>query len=741
MNLDLSNSNQHFGPVRNGPSPDIIEVGKPLDVRALIHLLLEKWRLIFVVGFGAAAVVTGITLLIPTKYQAKAVLQVDQEEVRLVGADTVVPQDLKSPEALNTIVENVKNTSVLRRVVEDNKLSANKDFFTPKKTEKVTEDKLVKKLRSVLAVKLRPETRLVDIMVTHTDGALAQKLATSVAEEFIRQNLYDRFNTSKAANGLLYEEAERLKAKLEKSEQEIQAYKEATQTVSIEDRQNVLTEKWRELTKRFTEAQTHRMAVQAELSQIQSTNPATLLNLPSVQADVAVIDLRKRLVEQEAKVAELKAQYQATYPKVVLAEQQLTQLYGLLQSFAEKVRVSAQTKYQAALAEEQSLATALQQVQAEALTLDKKAVGYSVRVRELQSDRALYDSVLKRLKETDLSKGLGQASLTMVEPANNAIPQGISPVLLIAAAFFMGIFGAASVLYLLRMFRGFVYTVDDVEHGLGLPVWAAIPSVTNGASKELPHIVMDAPGSICAEGFRMLRASASIAPEHSDKKILLFTSADPQEGKTFCSLNYAICQAQEGKRTLLIDLDLRRPSIGENFDLPEDAPGVTDYLVSTTRRLKHVCYATPYPDLCVLPAGQIIANPAEELSNGRLLDLLSEASTDFDRVIIDTAPINAVSDTFLILPYADTVCLVVRSGKTSQRAIKRVMDLMVRANIPPAGIVLNYLPQRRGYGHYYHYGSDYSYRSESEGSSVELLEQHNSIRSESRRKVAVAEQG
>lgn len=687
---------------------ELIEVSKPFDFRTAIQVLLERWRLLLILSIVVALAAGAWAFLAPATFLAKSVLQVNQDEVRLAGSDVVVPQDLKSAEALNTIVQNIKNSSVLRRVIINNRLETNPNFLVNKPKKKVSETALVNALRAMTTVKLRPDTRLIDISVLHPDAQLAQKLANSIAQEFILQNLSDRFSTSKAANGLLYEEAQRLKSKLEESEKEIQAYKEATQTVSIEDRQNVLVEKLKELSRKYTEAQTQRLALQADLAQINAsrTNPAAVFSLTSVQADPGVLDLQKKIVDQQATIAALKTQYQPTYPKVLQAQEQLRELENVLQLFAERVRSTLQFACDAALAREKNLENALREGQVEALALDKKAVGYSVRLRELQSDRALYDAVLKRLKETDLSKGLGQASIALVEPAMNAVSQKRSAVLITGLSFCLVFFGGLVLLYFLRMVRGSIHTVDDAENSLGIPVWAAIPLLNGRGSKQLPDVVMTKPDSPCAEGFRTLRTSAAVSPVTSEKKITLFTSADPGEGKTFCSVNYALCQAQQGKRTLLIDLDLRRSSVNKKLDLPPDLPGVSNYLVEGIE-LCSLVRPTAYEGMFVLPAGPRLSNPAEELAKGQLLDLLSEASTRFDCVVVDTAPLNAVSDTLLILPFADIVCLVVRSGKTSHRATRRAMDLMLRAHVEPSGIVLNYLPERAGYGSYYHYGADY----------------------------------
>jgi polysaccharide biosynthesis transport protein len=296
----------------------------------------------------------------------------------------------------------------------------------------------------------------------------------------------------------------------------------------------------------------------------------------------------------------------------------------------------------------------------------------------------------------------------VVEPAIRPVdPLKLPSLLVAAAAFFVGAFGAFALLYLARIANTSIETVDQAEHLLGVPVWAAIPVAKSSRKKLLPHVIAADPASNCAESFRTLRTTATIAKQESEKKILLFTSADPSEGKSFCSVNHAICQAQEGKVTLLIDLDLRRPSVGASFSLPMQTPGVTDYLLDKNSVME-LARPTLYENLFVLPAGPMIPNPSEKLSSGAIRNLLEEASANFDRVIIDTAPINAVSDSFLVLPLADVICLVVRSRRTPQRAVQRAIELMVRANVPPSGIVLNFLPARGGNG-YYHYAPQYGY--------------------------------
>ncbi|MDB6121283.1 MAG: Capsular exopolysaccharide family [Pedosphaera sp.] len=649
----------------------------------------------------------------PTNYLAKVVLQVDQEEQKLIGIEDVSRQDLRASEVVNTIIQSIKNSSVLQRVVKSNHL-ASEPLFLPNSPTNLSEARLAGALSGMITAKLRPETRLIDLTVVHPSAEMAQKLANSVAQEFISQNLDQRFGATKAANELLYDEAGKLRDKLENSEKKLQAYKELNQTVSLEERQNIIVEKLKGLNLKYTAAKADCLQFEADLKQIQNlTNqPDAILTLSSVLQDPATSEIRRKVVEQEAQVATLSLRYKPKYPKMVQAQQQLDDLKAALRHLALSAPKLIQSSYEVALARENSFANALKEVQWESLELDKKGIQFNVLMRDVLSDRALYESVLKRLKETDVSKGLEKTSIAVVEPAGKP-GKSVKPStsLVTALAMVVGLILGVGIVYLLKMFDNSIRTVDQAEAVLGLPVLAAIPVTKRLRNGNSLHVVAKEPGSICSEAFRTLRTTTSILGRDADKRILLFTSADPDEGKTFFSLNHAICKSQEGKRTLLIDLDLRRPAVGECFSCPPETPGVTNYLLGESS-LSDLVQTTPYPNLHILVAGPKIPNPAEELGRDTIRKLIEEAGQEYDHIVIDTPPINAVSDTFLILPLAHIICLVVRAGKTPQRAILRAVELMSRANFSPAGIVLNFLPPRSGLEYYYHYSPRNGYKSE-----------------------------
>jgi capsular exopolysaccharide synthesis family protein len=222
-------------------------------------------------------------------------------------------------------------------------------------------------------------------------------------------------------------------------------------------------------------------------------------------------------------------------------------------------------------------------------------------------------------------------------------------------------------------------------------------------------VLQENSNAVHAEAFRNLRAAVSMLGRADDRRVFLFTSALPQEGKTFCSVNFAVSLSQQGLQTLLIDGDLRRPNVEmAMLGIRKSTIGVTDYLAGQ-RELTELINKTGYNDLSYLGVGSHAPNPSELLAQGRFAKLLQDALKRFDRIVIDSAPIQAVSDTLLILEGVQTVCLTIRSGRTPRKAVLRSLHTLKNAGAPLAGVVLNFLKrQRDGGGYYYNY--DYSYQ-------------------------------
>jgi capsular exopolysaccharide synthesis family protein len=251
-----------------------------------------------------------------------------------------------------------------------------------------------------------------------------------------------------------------------------------------------------------------------------------------------------------------------------------------------------------------------------------------------------------------------------------------------------------------------VRSADEAEQALNLPVIAAVPRLKKtkaaGAWKGMPMI--SEPYSVTAEAFRSLRTVLELK-DISDRQVLLVTSAIPDEGKTFCSTNAAVAMAQQGYRTLIIDTDLRNPSIATALHCPDGAPGLADYLTGV-RTLEQSIQTGGINGLSIMTAGIGVRNPSELLSGDKLARLFSDpAVARFDRIVLDTAPVNAVSDALLLVKFATSTCLVVRAGYTPVAASQRAYAALVGARVLDAGIVLNCIHTMQ----YYTYGSTAAY--------------------------------
>jgi capsular exopolysaccharide synthesis family protein len=249
-------------------------------------------------------------------------------------------------------------------------------------------------------------------------------------------------------------------------------------------------------------------------------------------------------------------------------------------------------------------------------------------------------------------------------------------------------------------------TIDAAEEALGMQAVGAIPMAEKLLPIEEGIAILQEPDGAVAEAFRTLRAALGLLDNESSHRICLFTSGVPGEGKSYCSINYAISLAQLGRRTLLMDFDLRLPSVEPIFFKEKKVNGVS-LLLEGVAAIEDCYYPTPVPNLFVMPAGKRSQNPSELIANTDFTKLFAMVSTHFDEIVIDSSPIHAVSDTLLIAKYADVVCQVVHAAKTPAKVARRAAEKLEGAGARPAGFVLNRLPKTSADYYYYYGGGSY----------------------------------
>ena len=668
-----------------------------VDFAHFYYLLLRKaWVIMLFVFLGLSAAIAYL-LKAPRIYESRAVLEVEQETPRVVNIQEINPEDFKLPEVLKTFEQVLSSNTLLLRVIKANGLDKDPSFAPPKSDGSTYLDsELVARFRSRVKVALRRDTRLIDVVVQDTDPKRAQQLAQSMIKEFVDLSFEQKLSVSSSATDFLRQESDRLKAKLQSAEQVVQKYREDHKAVSLEDKQNIIVEKLKALNVKVTEAKAERLRLEADVAAIKegkARTPEDMLLLPSVAALPVVVELRKELADKQSRFK---------------AESQTRGLQQALDRTLLNAGNMVIKSYESARSTEARLAAALQEQERAALELNKIAIPYNALVREVETDRALYDSILTRMKETNVTKGVAESNLRMVESPLVAVkPVKPSFLKILALALLAGfVVGCGAVLWVDACDTS-IRSNDQVEKISAIPVLSSVPE-SKRKNRDQESALTSDPGSYEAEAFRSLRTALSFLGPGKDRKTVLFTSANPGEGKTYCSFNYAVSLAHTGLRTLLIDADLRRPDLSRFVVGEANVPGVVSCLAAKANMLD-CCKPTGIENLFILGAGERASKPAELLASSDFASLLKEAVLHFDRVVLDSAPINAVSDTQLIGKDIDSVCLVVRARKTPRRAVVRALSLLAQAACHPDGIVFNRIERHSRDGYYFsEYAGEYA---------------------------------
>jgi polysaccharide biosynthesis transport protein len=692
--------------------PHELQSATPIDYRALYYTFRERAWLIALCLVVAGLAVATILLRSPRIYAARSVLLVEQEEAKVVNIQRIQQEDFQGLESLKTVEQTLQNPALMARVIDSNNLARDPRFVPAPAQKSPTREQLTAMLAKMVEVKLRKGTRLIDIKVEHANPELAALAANSLVKEFLRQSYEQNSTASQIANEFLSAEAQELKHKLDASENALQAYKEQTRSVSLEDRQNIVVQELGELSVKATEAKSQRITCETAYQQVRAlgANLDALLVLPAA-ANASIKEIRSNIARLESDLATLRQRYREKHPKYMQAQSQLAEWKSALEKAVLELPQTARAAYEGAQAAEEALNKALREQEAAALDLNKEAIRYNMLARDVESDRALYQAVLNRIKENAVTKDLKTSKIRIIE--NAEVPEKpIRPdkVNIILAGSFCGLLGGVLLVFLLNALDQSLKTVDQTEEYLGLPVLGAVPKFSELDEAEKKP---GAAGESCAgkaEAFRTLRAALSMLGRKDDRRTFLFTSAVPAEGKTFCSLNHAFSLAQQGFKTVVIDCDLRRPMVEKTLlKNNERGVGVTDYLTGH-KNFQEVVHAADAENLFYVPSGSDAPNPAELLAKSGFDAFIDEALAHFDRVVVDSAPIHVVSDTLLILSRMQTVCLVVRAHRTPKNAVRRVVQMLQKAGAPLAGIILNLLPHSANRGYYY----EYAYRGEYE---------------------------
>ncbi len=365
----------------------------------------------------------------------------------------------------------------------------------------------------------------------------------------------------------------------------------------------------------------------------------------------------------------------------------------------------------------------------EANKLNESAIEYTLLKRDVDTNRELYEGLLQKLKEAGVAAGLKSNNFRIVDgarPPTAPIEPNIPRNLLFAAV--LGLVSGVGLAFLLEGLDNTVRTTEQAQLISGVASLGMIPlgskssregpnpkRLVIASSKEAVELVTQVrPQSQMAESYRALRTSLLLSNIGAPPKVIMVTSALPQEGKTTTSINTAVVLAQKGVRVLLIDADLRRPSIHKTLGMGPHS-GLSNVLTGSTTVEQAITSSPILPNLFVLPSGTPPPNPAELLASANMRDLLNQLREQYDHVVIDTPPSLSVTDAVVLSPRADAVVLVIRSAQTTKQALRRSRDVLMQVNAKVVGVLLNAVDlSSPDYYYYYEYQGKYAryYRDE-----------------------------
>jgi capsular exopolysaccharide synthesis family protein len=696
-----------------------------IDLLAYWRILVKRrWLILGIVATGAVLSLLA-TLMTTPLYRSTAIMQIDneQQEVMQLGgfAGSFSRWD---PEFLETQYQLLRSRALAERVVDDLDLDATalarlrqpgwldrlKGLLRPQTeaqqvvadpSPEATRRAAIGVVRGGLSIEPVMETRLVRISYDSPVPAFSAQVANAVAEGFIAAGLERRFGANSYARQYLEDQLKTTKSRLEQSERQLVDFARKENLVSSgEGSQSLAGQNLAELNSALATAQEQRIRAEARWSQARSASGAAL------PADMLGNSIVRTLQQQRAELQgsyQQKLQvYKPDYPQMLQLKRQMDDLDKQIGSELANIRASVKAEYDAATAQESLLRDQLAALRTQALDVDSRSIDYNIIKREVDTNRQLYDSLLQRYKEVGVAGNIRANNVSIIDRAQAG--SRFKPVLPfnLGIGLLLGALLGVVLAFVLEFLDDTLKTPEDIEQRLKLAVLGIIPKL----AKQSPEEASRDPRSAFSESYRSARTALQFSTNEGVPKVLLVTSAGPGEGKSTTALALARNFAQMGRRVLLIEGDLRNPSLRKIIGVDGDV-GLSN-LLSGSHTVQEAVLDTRQDGLKAILAGPLPPNPAELLSGSKLVSLLTIAAEHYDQVIIDGPPVLGIADAPILANAAGGTVLVVHSGKTRINTAQATIKRLLAARARLVGCLLTRYDARAA-GHGYNYEGYYAY--------------------------------
>jgi succinoglycan biosynthesis transport protein ExoP len=706
-------------------------------------VILKRLRVVMPVFLAVVGLGFLYIIISPTLYMAKSTLKIEPQNPSFTGIAETAPtqSDMNRYDYYQTQFALLKNAPMAARVIKKldsgsrssleaqrfNLVSWITDSINsvidwvpslfrtqssggrPTANELGVPPGLVARYRTYLTVEPVKNTRLVDISFSTPDPRLSQQLANAHATSFIQMVLESHFNLTQEARDFLSKKLADLREKVVTAEKALNQFRQEHGVVSMEKGENIVVDRLVDLNKQLTQARSER--IQAE-SLYQMTRNKNTDNLAQVLSSPVVVQIKSTLANLETEKGRLLSIYTQEHPRLQELNQQIAEARRTLAGEVGNIVRGIESNYTAAQGHERALEAEAKKQQDAALDLKTIGVDYAVLNEGVVANRGLYESILKRMNDTNVANDLAASNIQVVQQAEVPTrPSSPNTAKILTLSVALGLFLSLALAFFLEYMDATMNTPQQVWAAVSLATLGVVPHLrtlrqsnhpplsdhTESNHQSLPSGTEDRVGkeivlardqfSIVAESYRSIRTALLLSQAERPPKVILVTSPCPGEGKTVTTLNLGIALAQSGKKVLVIDGDLRKGRCHHLLHR-RNHEGLANVLAGQLE-VKRSIQETSVKDFYLLPRGTLPPNPADLLMSERMCDLLSELRTSFDVIVIDSPPIIAVSDAAVLATRCDGVVLVFDGQKTTTQSARRALEVLDKVGARILGVILN----------------------------------------------------
>ena len=575
---------------------------------------------------------------------------------------------------------------------------------------------ILKIMRKNLNVEEVPRTQLISISYKSRSPQLSEDIVNTLQGEFVENNFITNYDTTKQVSKWLTSQIDDLRGIVQGDQQRMVDLQQKLGIMALDPEHNLLIAELEDLQKGVSDATEQRVLAGARYRILESLPPEQIENSPTPLGTEGAQDLLTTLRAQRAaamaELASLRPVYGPNYPRVEQLEKQIAALNSQLTQQEQRIVEQAKDAYGVAEKDESEATGMLNDKVQQVYAQRNDILQYMLVTEEYESDRAMYEKILGSLREAAVQAGLNAADVSVVEMAYlPAEPSSLTPVDLGLIGLFFGAFAGLTLALFLEKIDTRLRDAHEIQEILGLPSLAIIPQShwkSRESEQEMttgPELLRD-PRSPFAEAFRALRTSMRLSTTSRESRVIAVTSCQPAEGKSTVAVNMAAVLAQSGKRVVLVDTDMRRPSVYKRLRM-EGGKGLSEVLTGYFSLDEVIHTHETLKTLDVIPSGTVPPLPADLLASDPMAELVRQLRERYDYVLFDTPPVLSVTDPAIVASQSDGLVLVIRQGYCTRRMLVRASEILRELDVKVYGFVLNgvdaSLPEYYGYLGYYTY--------------------------------------